>query len=141
MPSGNTTGGVLYDYESNPLNYPGQPTGNWVPALYVGTDGKLRGEFWNGTVAPITSTTAVNDGQWHYAVLAGGSSGQSLYLDGSLVGTSATAIKSSPTNDVYVGAGVTAANWPSHSTNLVSYFTGSIAEVAYYQSQLTPPRC
>jgi RHS repeat-associated protein len=136
VPGGNTAGGVLYDYESNPLNYPGQPTGNWVPALYVGTDGKLRGEFWNGSVAPITSASAVNDGQWHYAVLAGGSTGQSLYLDGSLVGTSATAIKSSPTNDVYVGAGVTAANWPSHSANLVSYFTGSIAEVAFYRSQL-----
>jgi RHS repeat-associated protein len=135
VPKGNSTGGILYDYESNPLSYPGQPVGNWVPGLYVGTDGKLRGEYWNGNAAPITSSAPVNDGQWHYAVLAGSTSGQSLYLDGSLVGSTAAGT-GSPTSYVYVGAGVTAGNWPSHSANLVNYFTGSIAEVAYYKSQL-----
>ena len=40
--------------------YPSAP-GGWVPALYVGTDGKLRGEIYHGG-SQITSPFAVNDG-------------------------------------------------------------------------------
>ncbi len=63
-------------------------------ALYVGTDGKLRGQFlptgseddteW---FTPITSTTAVNDGQWHHVVLTADNGTDRLYLDGQLVGS------------------------------------------------------
>ena len=137
VPSGNTAGGVLYDYETYPLNQPGMPTGQWDPALYVGTDGKLRGEFWNGGTSAITSSGTVNDGNWHYAVLAATTSGQSLYLDGTLVGSSSTALAPSAGNYVYIGAGESANSWPNHPTNTLGYFTGSIAEVAVYKSQLS----
>ncbi len=137
MSSGSTAGGVLYDYEGKALNDPTQPSGSWVPALYVGTDGKLRGEFWNGGEAAVTSSGAVNDGKWHYAVLSASPTSQSLYLDGTLVGTSSTALAASPGNYVYVGAGESSGAWPSHPTNTLGYFPGSIAEVAFYKSQLS----
>ena len=137
VPSGNTAGGVLYDYETYPLNQPGMPTGQWDPALYVGTDGKLRGEFWNGGTNTITSSGTVNNGNWHYAVLAASSTGQSLYLDGTLVGSSSAALAPSAGNYVYIGAGESASSWPNHPTNTLGYFTGSIAEVAFYKSQLS----
>jgi RHS repeat-associated protein len=137
MNSGSTAGGVLYDYEGKALNDPTQPSGSWVPGLYVGTDGKLRGLFWNGGTSTITSSGTVNDGKWHYAVLAASPTGQSLYLDGTLVGSSSTALASSPGNYVYIGAGESSGGWPSHPTNTLGYFPGSIAEVAFYRSQLS----
>ncbi|NEE50966.1 LamG domain-containing protein, partial [Streptomyces sp. SID8455] len=78
-------GGPLIGYQDKAW---GTAPGVGVPALYVGTDGKLRGQFWTGTAAPITDTTKnVNDGQWHHAVLSVSGSTQSLYLDGKLSGT------------------------------------------------------
>ena len=81
--------GVLFGYQD--ATYPAYPS-NSVPALYVGTDGLLRGEFWNGSIDPITTSTAVNDGQWHYVALVANGDSQSLYLDGALVGTLAGTI-------------------------------------------------
>ncbi len=40
-----------------------------------------------GNITPITSTSTVNDGNFHHATLAGDTNTQSLYLDGNLVGT------------------------------------------------------
>ena len=138
VPKGSTAGGVLYDYETNPLNQPGMPTGQWVPALYVGTDGKLRGEFWNGGATPITSSGTVNDGNWHYAVLAGQFERRSRCTStGALVASSSTALVTSAAGAIYVGAGESSGSWPAHPTNTLGYFTGSIAEVAYYKSQLS----
>ncbi len=137
MTKGSTAGGVLYSYESNPLATGGAAGAQWVPALYVGTDGKLRGEFWNGSGAPITSASLVNDGNWHYAVLSASAASQSLYLDGVLAGTSSTARAASAGNYVYVGAGESGGSWPAHPTNTLGYFPGSIAEVAWFRSQLS----
>ncbi|MEV6987613.1 DUF6531 domain-containing protein, partial [Sphaerisporangium sp. NPDC051017] len=80
-----TTGsGVVLGYSS--LASIGTPS-EYTPVLYVGTDGKLRGQFWNGTVTPITTSGAVNNGQWHHVALTGDSNTQTLYLDGQPVGS------------------------------------------------------
>ena len=62
-------------------------SGNATCSLYVGTDGLLRGEWYQGARSPITSSSVVNDGAWHYALLSGEGDTQSLYLDGQLVGS------------------------------------------------------
>ena len=77
--------GVLLGYQTSPL--PTQSTAGWVPALYVGSDGKLRGQLWNGGGNPITSALPVNDNAWHHVVLAASTTSQDLYLDGAKVGT------------------------------------------------------
>ena len=73
------------------LGYQNQPVGttptHWVPALYVGTNGLLYAEIWNGAVQPIASATKVNDGQEHTAVFTLSGSTETLTLDGKLVGT------------------------------------------------------
>jgi hypothetical protein len=126
-----TQGGVLYA-TGNDLPGAADPYGA-MPVLYVGTDGKLYGHFWNGHVAGIVTDKPVIDGTWHHVVLAAAGSTQSLYLDGNLVGAQDGQID----NVGFVGAGlVTSHDWPARPTNDWGYFAGSIGEVAIYHRPL-----
>ncbi|MFE1960115.1 polymorphic toxin-type HINT domain-containing protein [Streptomyces sp. NPDC059479] len=110
------------------------------PLLYVGTDGKLRGQFATGTVEPITDITKnVNDGNWHHAVLSVSGSTQSLYLDGKLSGTLSG--KQLTQNDLtynQIGAArtVTPASWPGWGANAAKSFVGTLDDVAVYHHPL-----
>ena len=85
-----TSGGVILGYQAaSPGNY---PYDGWVPALYVGTDGKLYGGSYDSTTSTIDqviSNAVVNDGQWHNAALVidGTAQTMTLYLDGQLIGS------------------------------------------------------
>jgi RHS repeat-associated protein len=138
MPAGNTAGGVLYGYQSGAVEDPVGTT-SWVPALYVGTDGKLHGHFWVGDLSKVmTSPGTVNDGNWHHAVLAASTNSQALYLDGARVAGPVSATLLSAANGfAYVGAGKWSGSWPAHSAAAVGYFPGQIAEVSFYRSQLS----
>ncbi|MFE6055313.1 LamG-like jellyroll fold domain-containing protein [Kitasatospora sp. NPDC056446] len=138
MNSGSTAGGVLFDYAGAPINSDNPRANNWVPALYVGTDGKLRGKFWDqyGTNWQIVTPGTVNDGKWHHTVLAANATGQTLYLDGKQVGYTNGTRAASASDHVYVGAGESY-SWPAGPTNQLGYFPGRIAEVAYYRAQLS----
>jgi hypothetical protein len=73
-----TSSGVLFSYSDAALSA-GTTNANYTPSLYVGTDGKLRGEFWySGGCNPVTSAAAVNDGKWHFVVLTSAGATQSL---------------------------------------------------------------
>ncbi|OLB75035.1 MAG: hypothetical protein AUI14_22170 [Actinobacteria bacterium 13_2_20CM_2_71_6] len=134
MPAGNTAGGVLFDYQGNALGGDPNAPGGWVPALYVGTDGKLRGQFW-GAASAMVSPSGVNDGQWHHVVLAASTNSESLYLDGAKIGGPVGGtLQTFGASNVYVGAGKWQ-NWAATS-GAVGYFPGSIAEVAFYKTQL-----
>ncbi|MEH1055731.1 LamG-like jellyroll fold domain-containing protein [Micromonospora sp. CPCC 206171] len=138
MPSGSTAGGTLFGFQTEDIATRGF-TGNWVPALYVGIDGKLRGKWCycgsNTTNPPIT-TAAVNDGKWHHVALTLSGSTQKLYLDGATVGQLALAGETTTAVNAYLGAGYTK-SWPASPTSGVAYFPGSIAEVAFYRTQLS----
>lgn len=106
-----TAGGTLFSYSQKPVEEQDGSTPG-VPVLYVGSDGKLRGQFWNGQFDPIASTGAVNDGQWHHVVLSGQGTTQTLYLDNSAVGSRAGEIENlDPVNTI--GAGGSHDSWPS----------------------------
>jgi RHS repeat-associated protein len=138
MPAGDINGGVLFDEEQCALTNSPLSCGGYDPALYVGTDGRLHGEFWiNDISAQITSTGLVNDGKWHYVVLSASTSSQSLYLDGTLVGTQAGTLSATGLGYVYVGAGAAGGSWPFAPVNSLGYFQGSISDLAFYRSQLT----
>ncbi|MFE2301571.1 LamG-like jellyroll fold domain-containing protein [Streptomyces sp. NPDC059445] len=140
-----TANGVLLGASKDPLSA-ATTTGNYTPVLYVGTSGKLYGEFYfsGGSTKPVGSATAVTDGKWHHVVLSTASDSQALYLDDTLVASqTGTAAMSVQTNQ-YVGGGYIGGNWPdeSHSsttssTGYATYFKGSIAEAAVYRSQLS----
>lgn len=135
-------GGTLFSYQSGK---PGTAvTANYTPALYVGTDGKLRGQFWDGVATPMASPAAVNDGKWHHVVLSGARTAQTLFLDGAQVatrtstGTHTIAVSGQPYTSV--GAGELAGSWPSVPTaNALGWFSGQIQDVSFLQHPLGLP--
>ncbi|WP_234533394.1 LamG-like jellyroll fold domain-containing protein [Streptomyces shenzhenensis] len=142
--------GVLYSYASQPISS-GQAAGFYTPSIYVGTDGKLNAEFWySGGANPIQTSASVADGKWHHVVLSAAGNSQTLYLDNTKIGsrTGTVSIKSATAfgkNQVYnyLGTGFLGGAWPdepnystSSSAGTASYFTGSIADVAWYSRPL-----
>ena len=104
-------------------------------SLYVGTDGKLHGQWYTSTTsATIASSSTVTDGQWHYVVLSGNGNTQTMYLDGSQVGSplSGTVSNLAQTYE-YIGAGYSSGTWPDTPSAGNWYFNGSIADVAVYK--------
>ncbi|WP_139576735.1 LamG-like jellyroll fold domain-containing protein [Microbispora catharanthi] len=124
--------GYQNSYEDDPDSY--------GLGIYVGTDGKLRGQFWNGTIAPITTPGKVNDGNWHHVVLSGAEDIQTLFLDGQPVGGVAGKIThtvSSEMWDTRIGAGYGGPSWPFTTASFTAFpFAGSIDEVAVYNRPL-----
>lgn len=117
--------------------YSGTPTQR-DPVIYVGSDGKLRGQFWNGTANPITTTGTVNDNKWHHVALTGAGTSQFLYLDGVKINATALSgtINQLAMTKNYVGFGQTSPSWTNTWTGWRS-FDGRIDEVAVYRSALT----
>jgi hypothetical protein len=114
------------------------PSTDATPVLYVGTDGKLYGQFWTGAVDPMVSGSAVDDGAWHHVVIAGDGDTQSLYLDGQLVDSVGGSIDD-PDPLEFVGAGyVNASSWLNGPAGGWSYFDGEVSDVEFYDYPLTP---
>ncbi|MFB9831444.1 LamG-like jellyroll fold domain-containing protein [Actinoallomurus acaciae] len=136
------TNGVLFSAQKDPLSA-GTTTTAYTPMLYVGSSGKLHGEFWysTGSDNPITSSSSVADGNWHHVILASAAGTQSMYLDGRLVGSLTGTVNIAGQSNVYVGTGFLGGYWPdeSHSgaAGTPTYFNGQISDVAYYHSQLS----
>ncbi len=97
--------------------------------LYVDSNGKLEGGIYTGSTPGITSSSTVNNSTWHYAVLTVNktSTTQTLYLDGSQVGTW-SGTPEGPFTTVSIGAGYTA-SWPNPPSSGTSYFSGQIDDV------------
>src|SRR5437868_534000 len=106
-----------------------------MPSLYVGTDGLLRGEFYQNAARPITSAAHVNDGQWHHAVLSAHTNTQTLYLNGTSVGTLTGRLDGK--NMAYDELGIGwASGWPGTSGGWFP-FQGQIDEPSLYYRSLT----
>ncbi|MEU6206246.1 LamG-like jellyroll fold domain-containing protein [Micromonospora musae] len=132
------TGGPLLGYQDKAV---GTAATSAVPVLYTGTDGKLRGQFATGAIAPITSTTLVNDNKWHHVVLSAMANTQTMYLDGVKVGqlTGQTIDASLLTfNQVGLASATTPASWPAWGGTAQRYFAGTVDEVAVYSRPLGP---
>jgi hypothetical protein len=127
-----STGGVLLGYQS--VSYPQNVAANAVPSIYIGTDGKLRGEFWQGSVNPITTTFDVRDNEWHHVALVGQSTSQTLYLDGVAMGSLSGTISHLNMAKNQIGIGF-ASNWPAAQTGWFG-FTGEIDEVRIWHRAL-----
>ncbi|MGW6931011.1 LamG-like jellyroll fold domain-containing protein [Lentzea sp. NPDC054927] len=134
-----SAGGPLFGYQQQPIT---GVSGGGVPALYVGQDGKLRGQFWNGSANPLTSTRVVNDDQWHHVVLSGSLATQMLYLDGEPVTQTPLPGEITHPDALHsqIGGGYTVppSAWPGWGTDARRYFSGLIDEVAYYEHPLGP---
>jgi hypothetical protein len=130
------TGGVLLGQQGD-LAPPALPNGA-VPAIYVGTDGILYAElFWGGVVAPLSSAPRkVNDGAFHLVALTFDGKSESLYLDGTLLGSAPLTPTGYAGNYQYqIGTGFTL-NWPAGNGGYF-YFQGLIDEVEFFNRSLS----
>ncbi len=127
-------------------SYPsGAPT-YYVPELWIGSDGKVYGEFWNGSVDPLVSSLTYNnnqpynDGKVHEVSLTSSGTGEFLYIDGQRVAfnysMAAQTINTFETK-VSIGTGYTSSTWPGLTNNTWNYFQGTLDEVQFYNHELT----
>ncbi|MFJ7988805.1 LamG-like jellyroll fold domain-containing protein [Streptomyces sp. NPDC096351] len=130
--------GVIMSDQARAPNDPLGAGAAYSPLLYVGADGKLRGHWWSvsgsGT-ADFGTTATVTDDKWHHAVLSAKGTTQTLYLDGVKQKDFTGAANDQSTTRTFIGGGF-GKGWFS-SPGDVSYFTGSIAEVAVHSKGLT----
>lgn len=110
----------------------------YVPFLYMRSDSTLNASFWQGSPENIcTSTTPINDNQWHHIVISSNANDQHLYIDNIEVGSgSAYSILAGMTHS-QIGAGYVAGTWPGQSvTPGWRYFDGVIDDVNIYNDKL-----
>src|SRR6185295_615536 len=79
------TGGVIIGYQASEAL--SSISENFVPMLYVGEDGKLRGQLYGGYHDHMISPAVVTDGAWHHVAIVAKEIVQYLYLDGVCIGT------------------------------------------------------
>ena len=123
--------GVILGYQNEPA---GTTPSAYVPALYVGTNGLLYAEIYDGTFRQLVSSKPVNDGGLHTVSLVETGNSQSLTLDGNLVGTlSGTPVPYNMTFD-QLGTGF-GNNSAYTATPAVAYFpfTGAIDSLTITQ--------
>ena len=119
------TSGVILGQQPGAVN-----TGlnSWVPALYIGTDGKLYASVFNpSTNARMVTAARYNDDNWHHAVSSYNAGVESLYVDGVLAGQQ-TVNQIGGTGFFYqLGTGVTSSYAAAPSG--WNYFNGHLDEV------------
>ena len=126
-----TTGGKIIGFG----NMADTLSSNFDRHVYMDNAGKLWfGVSPNGAKQTVSTTTAFNDGQWHHVVATLGTAGMQLYVDGALAASRATVTSAESYDGFWRVGGDSLQGWPSRPTN--RYFTGSIDEVALYQTQL-----
>ncbi|MBB5136196.1 RHS repeat-associated protein [Thermocatellispora tengchongensis] len=142
-----TTGPGMIFWAGQGAWNPSNP-GHGAPGLYVGTDGKLRGQMrlafpFESPIAPATSQNRVDDGQWHHAVITVSGGVTSLYVDGALSGTSD--IGTEPydwVENALIGTGSASSHLPGGPAGkdqpVEFAFPGSIDEFAFYDRALSP---
>ena len=120
-------------------------TGGGVLASYAGTDADLNRVVYMtsagqivfgvqaGTTSTIQSSSAYNDGRWHFVVATQGSGGMHLYVDGELVASGSTVAAASFLGHWQLGGHVTG-GWPSQPAGA---FSGSMSDAALFVSELT----
>jgi large repetitive protein len=133
-----SSSGPLFCEQSSALS---ATPGNATCSLYVGTDGKLHGQWFVGSFSQMVSTVAVNDTHWHHVVLSGANGTQQLYLDGSTANIAGGPLSGQINNlsqtYEYVGAGYNSAAWPATPGTAGNwFFHGYVSDVAVYNAAL-----
>jgi hypothetical protein len=122
------------------LPWPTLPT-YWEPALYLGTDGLLRGAIASKgvSIVVVTGQQTATDWRWHHAALVVDMAGRTdLYQDGKLVSQAKVVINSYGLGCNQLGAGRTV-GWPAGSDSR-SYFQGRLCEFRVWHAALDEAR-
>ena len=128
-----TSSGVIFGQDAGVL--PPGASGGYVPAIYVDTNGDVRASmFWHGATSyQIVSSTPYNDGKWHNLVDTYNNGVETLYIDGSNIGSISYPEQGySATYDYFLGTGCVS-GWPSIGSGW-SYLHSTLSNV-----QVTTP--
>ena len=132
--------GVLFGYQDTEAgNTPA--VSNFVPSLFVGTDGRLHAAFWSSTIdgqggyKGFISNTTVDDGVWHHVALVGNLNTQSAYLDGVSMGALAGGLNHYQMTQNQVGTGRTT-QWANGNDTWFP-FAGLVDEVRVWHRART----
>jgi len=110
-------------------------TSDWDRTVWLDNSGHVVYEVWNASLQEVTSSGTYNDGHWHLLVAEIGSSGQRLWVDGTLVAQNPSVTSLVPyTGYWHLGWGNEVAYSDPPTDN---FFSGSLAQVAIVPSQLT----
>ena len=136
-----TRGGVLLGQQSGA---PFSAAASYGNLLYVGTDGRLRMGWWDGSsVRSLASSPSVTDNMWHHAVAVKAPGRLVLYLDGARVGElTTTGSWERISGWTLLGHGITSSCcWTAVPAGTRSFvFEGSLDEVALYDHELSASR-
>jgi hypothetical protein len=133
-----TTGGVILGQTDASTTPGGAAPNGWVPAVYVGTDGRVYASLlWHGFNTVIASAGTYNDGAWHQVADVYDNGVETLYVDGNAVASQAAVTQIGYANayTYSLGAGYTTF-WPNTNGGW-SFFNGRLDEAAVYQGALS----
>lgn len=100
----------------------------WMPVMTIQTNGTVRVWWYSGSSYPgVSSTTYINDGNWHHIQFTRQNENVYLYVDGNLEQTLTTTISVIYSN-LYIGV---------ERNNGNKIFTGLIDDVRFYDHQLS----
>jgi len=130
-----STGGIL-GYQNATA---GTTSANFIPIISINNSGQLQTELWKGSSMLVTSTSTVNDGQWHRVVMTADTTNNALsvYLDGVVIDSATGAIQHLNMSFNQLGlndsSGRTSMDLPPTTNN---YFTGLLDEFTFYSNAL-----
>jgi hypothetical protein len=133
------TDAVLASLQVAPVTSGNTTTSNYDPVLYIGTDGRLYGQWLGAGTLVLGSDNIVNDGVWHHAVLTVSAGFDALYLDGHFQEENQDSNVLLPfgsgSSHFTLGAGYIGYPYPAqtHTTSGVAYLTGYIGEISGVQ--------
>lgn len=128
--SGSTSGGKIVGFENTATG----PGSNYDKQVYLTDDGSLVFGIYVGGFQYVQSAPGFNDSKWHHIVATQDSSGMTLLVDGTVIGTNPTT-----TNQNFQGywrlGGGNLGGWPGQPTS--SDLTGEIDDTAIYSTPLS----
>ncbi|BDZ46069.1 LamG-like jellyroll fold domain-containing protein [Naasia aerilata] len=120
-----TTGGKIVGFGSSSTGL----SGSYDRHVYLDAAGHVVWGVWPGYSSTVTTSGVYNDGQWHHVVGNLSASGQQLYVDGALIGTTSVTSAQAYTGYWRIGGD---SPWAGDA-----YFDGTIDEVAVYSGPLS----
>ncbi|MFT3877001.1 MAG: LamG domain-containing protein [Propioniciclava sp.] len=109
-------------------------SGSYDRHVYLSNNGRVTFGVYPGAIKTVSSAAGFNDGQWHHVVASLGKDGQSLWLDGKLVGRNVDVVSAQAYSGYWRLGGDTLGNWPNAGTS--AYLNGTIQDVAIYDRVL-----